>query len=197
SDSRTFSSFSPRAGLLAQVDRNTQLFANASRTVEPPLLLELSSFGNAGGFIPLRGQSAWQYELGGRTHQLGASWDVSLYDIELRNELLNLNVPPFPAAPFTVPTYRNSPRTRHAGVEAGASFQRWLGLFAHGDVRDALTTRVSYTYNRFTFVEDSTFAHHDIPGAPRHYLTGEVKYDHPSGFSLAPSIEWVPSTYFV
>jgi iron complex outermembrane receptor protein len=75
--------------------------------------------------------------------------------------------------------------------------QRWVGLFAHGDVRDAIFARVSYTYNRFTFVEDSIFTGNDLPGAPRHYLTGEVKYQHPSGFSLAPSIEWVPASYFV
>lgn len=197
SDSRTYDALSPRVGLLAQLTRATQLFANASRTVEPPLMLELTSFGNPGGFIPLKAQSAWQYEVGGRTRQLGVSWDVSLYDIELKDELLNLNVQPFPGAPFTVPTYRNAPRTRHAGIEAGASFQRWIGLLARGDVRDAISGRVAYTLNRFTFTDDPSFKGKDIPGAPRQYVAGELKYQHPAGFSIAPSIEWVPASYFL
>lgn len=197
SDARTYDVISPRVGLLLRASTSTQLFANASRTVEPPLLLELSSFGNTGGFIPLEAQSAWQYEAGGRTTQLGMSWDLSLYDIELQNELLNLNVQPFPGAPFTVPTYRNAPHTRHAGIEAGASFQRWIGMLSRGDMRDAVSGRVSYTYNRFTFTDDPTFTGHDIPGAPRQYVSGELKYEHPSGFSIAPTIEWVPGSYFL
>jgi iron complex outermembrane recepter protein len=28
-------------------------------------------------------------------------------------------------------------------------------------------------------------------------MTTELKYTHPSGFSLAPSVEWIPQSYFV
>ncbi len=82
------------------------------------------------------------------------AWDVSLYDVELRNEILNLNVQPFPSAPFTVPTYRNAPRTRHSGIKAGAEYQIPGGVFVSGDVRDHLTVRLAYTYGRFVYVED-------------------------------------------
>ena len=197
SDDRTFDAFSPRFGLLGQLTRSTQVFANVSRTVEPPLLLELSSFGNSGGFIPLAMQRAWQYEIGGRTRALGLDWDVSLYDIELSDELLNLNVQPFPGAPFTVPTYRNAPRTRHAGVEAGMSFTKWVGLLSRGDVRDAVGARLAYTYNRFTYEQDPTFAGNELPGAPKHYVSAELSYQHPSGFKVVPSVEWVPTAYYV
>ena len=54
---RHYSPFSPRAGLLYALSDATQLFVNASKTVEPPLLLELSSFGNTGGFINLDAQT--------------------------------------------------------------------------------------------------------------------------------------------
>jgi iron complex outermembrane recepter protein len=197
SGDRTFNSITPRAGLVARLSSRSQAFANVSRTVEPPLLLELTSFGNPGGFLPLEPQSAWQYELGARSQALGLAWEVSLYDIEIEHELLNQNVKPFPAATFTVPTYRNSEKTRHAGLEAGVAFNRWLHLITRGDVRDALSGRVSYTFNRFTYVEDPAFTGHDIPGAPRHYVSAEVKYQHPAGFSVAPSLEWVPGSYFL
>ena len=40
------------------------------------------------------------------------------------------------------------------------------------------------------FVDDSTYQGNDIPGAPRQVLATEIKYTHPVGFSLTPSIEW-------
>ena len=48
------------------------------------------------------------------------AWDVSVYDIELWDEIQNVNVQPFPGAPFTIPRYRNIDRSRHTGVEVGA-----------------------------------------------------------------------------
>ena len=196
SDKRTFKPITPRVGFTFALPSQSQLFANASRTYEPPLLLELNSL-SIPGFIKLDGQSAWQFELGGRGRRFGLAWDLSAYDIELRNEILNINVRPFPGAPFTVPTYRNSPETRHAGLEAGAEYQLPGGVFLHGDIRDHLDARFAYTYSRFTFVEDFSYTGNDIPGAPKHHASVELKYWHPSGFSIAPSFEIVPQSYFV
>ncbi|GAC1479355.1 MAG: TonB-dependent receptor [Gemmatimonadaceae bacterium] len=197
-DSRSYTPITPRAGLHYTLPAGGQLFANASRTVEPPLLLELSSFGNRGRFLDLAAQEAWQYEIGARASRLGLAWEASFYDIELKHEILNLNVKPFANASFTVPSYRNAPRSRHAGAEVGVAYQLPGGVFVRDDdVRDHLSARVAYTYGRFTYTDDPTYSGRDIPGAPRHYLTTEVRYVHPSGFSLAPTIEWVPQAYFV
>jgi iron complex outermembrane receptor protein len=197
SDRRTFRPVSPRFGLLYSMGANgTQLFANASRSFEPPLLLELNSLA-VPGFIDLEGQSAWQYELGARGRRIGFGWEVALYDIELRDEILNINVQPFPGAPFTVPTYRNADKTRHRGLEVGASYQLPGRVFVSGDVADHLTVRTSVTLSHNTFVADSTYDGNEIPGAPREIVAGEIKYSHPAGLSLAPMIEWVPRSYFV
>jgi iron complex outermembrane receptor protein len=188
SDRRTFRPITPRAGLLYQLPAvGGAIFANASRTVEPPLLLELSSFGNPGGFIDLDAQKAWQYEVGARGRTSAFAWEVSLYDIELRDEILNVNVRPFPGATFTVPSYRNAARTRHWGVEAGVGMQ--LG--------PDVSARLAYTFAQFTYVDDSTYDGNDIPGAPAHHLSAEVKVELPRGVSIAPQIEWVPSSYYV
>ena len=198
-DERVFDPVTPRVGLrydLPSIGGN--VFANASRTVEPPLLLELSSFGNAGGFIGLDAQRAWQYEIGARGRRVGLGWEVSVYDIELRDEILNINVQPFPNAPFTVPTYRNADRTRHLGVEAGLAWHLPDGVFLRGSRDlDHVTARLAYTYGRFTYVDDPTYDGNDIPGAQRHHLNAELKYGHPSGVSIAPQVEWVPQSYFV
>jgi iron complex outermembrane receptor protein len=197
SDKRIFTPVSPKVGLLYSLaPSGAQIFGNVSRSYEPPLLLELNSLAGP-GFIKLDGQSAWQYEIGTRGQSLGLSWDFSAYDVELKNEILNINVQPFPGATFTVPTYRNAPRTRHSGVEVGISYQLPGSLLVHGDVTDHLALRTSYTLARYTYVEDPSYTGNDIPGAPRHVLTTELRYTHPSGFSLIPSVEWVPQTYFL
>ena len=197
SDKRVYKPVSPKVGLLYSFSPGGgQLYANASRSFEPPLLLELNSLA-VPGFISLEGQSAWQYELGARTHQIGLDWDISTYDIELKNEILNINVQPFPGAPFTVPTYRNAPKTRHRGLELGLQYQLPGAIFAHGDVADHVTIRTSYTLARYEYLVDPNYNGNDIPGAPRQTLSAELRYAHPSGFSVTPSVEWVPQAYFV
>lgn len=188
SDERTFEVLLPKIGLLYDIDAGrAQLFANASRSFEPPLLLELNSL-TGPGFIDLDGQGAWQFELGTRGRADGFAWDVAAYDVELENEILNANVPPFQGAPFTVPTYRNAKRTRHYGVEAGLEYQ------VPGDWA---RVRVAYTFARNRFVEDSVFSGNEVPGMPRHFVQAEVRLTHPSGFTLAPTVEWVPQAYVV
>jgi iron complex outermembrane recepter protein len=197
SDHRVFNPLLPKVGLLYAVPRiDGQLYANASRSYEPPLLLELNSL-TVPGFVDLKGQDAWQFELGIRGSSGRVAWDVAAYDVEVENEILNINVQPFPGAPFTVPTYRNAPRTRHFGLETGFEYQVRKGMFTRGVEQDGTTLRVAYTYARYLFEDDVQFEGNQIPGAPEHHLRAEVRYQHPSGFSLAPRVEWVPDSYFI
>ena len=197
SDERTYQPLSPKIGLLyAMPSGNGQLFANVSRSFEPPLLLELNSL-TVPGFIDLDGQDAVQFEVGTRGRSGGFRWDLSLYDVEIKDEILNVNVEPFPGAGFTVPTYRNADKTRHYGIEAGAQLGVPGPILTGSNGGDGLMLQLSYTFARYQFVEDGDFDGNDIPGAPEHMINSEIKYVHPSGFSLAPSFEWAPSSYFV
>ena len=197
-----FFGVSPKAGVIYRAAPTVQVYANASRSYEPPLLLELTAPGNVPGSLgDLDAQRAWQFEVGTRGN-VGrrVSWDVSVYDIELWDEIKNVNVQPFPGAPFTIPRYENIPRSRHMGVEVGGEvllvedILRGWGL---GQTADRLRLRTSYTWSRFTFVNDPTFNNNDIPGAPEHFIVSELRYDHGSGFWGAPSMENVPKAYFV
>ncbi|MBK7908648.1 MAG: TonB-dependent receptor [Gemmatimonadetes bacterium] len=187
SDERTFTPVSPRIGAIYRRDSGTQWYANASRTVEPPIFVELTSFGGVGGFLPLDAQSAWQYEIGVRGRRGALTWDVAAYDVELTDELVNINVPPFVGAPFTVPSYRNVDATRHRGVEAAVQWQ----------VADRSTLRLGYTWSDFTYVTDSAFAGNRLPGAPEHHLVADLRIRFGAAFSVTPAVEWVPSSYFV
>ena len=202
SDAVDFHAFSPRAGFVWRVRPTVQVYGNASHSYEPPLLLELTAPGQLQGNLgQLAAQKAWQFELGTRG-DLGKrlGWDLSIYDIELWDEIQNVNVTPFPFAPFTIPRYRNIDRSRHTGLEAGADLllvedlARRVGL---GTTGDSLRLRAAYTFSRFVFVDDVNFGNNDLPGAPRHFVRGELRYDHASGFWLAPNFETVPHGYYV
>lgn len=197
SDTRVFTAVLPRLGVLVDFDGNrNQLFANVTRSFEPPLLLELNSLA-VPGYVKLNAQDAWQYEVGTRGRLNAWVWDVSLYDVELNNELLNQNVPPFPGAPFTIPTFRNATKSRHSGIEAGITWNTILNALSHRDGGDAMSLQVSYTYGHYTFITDSLNSGKEIPGAPHHVVHAALRYVHPAGVTITPSMEWVPGSYFV
>jgi iron complex outermembrane receptor protein len=186
SDTRTFRAALPKLGVLYGLPAvNGEVYTNVSRSFEPPLLLELNSL-TVPGFVDLRAQDAWQLEIGIRGRAGNLAWDVAAYDVELNDEILNVNVEPFPGAGFTVPTYRNATRTRHYGLEAGLEY-----------TSARIGGRLAYTFARYRFVQDSVFSGNDIAGAPRHAIAAEVSYRHPAGVAITPSLEWVPQAYFV
>ena len=195
-DERDFNAFTPRLGVIYDLPAvHGQLYANASRTYEPPLLLELNSLA-VPGFVDVKPQDARQLEIGSRGAARGWTWDVALYNIEIRDEILNVNVTPFPTAQFTVPAYRNAERTRHRGIEAGAERDIASSLLSSGKGGDRLSARAAYTLNRFTFTRDSLYQGNRLPGAPDHVFDAELVYRHPSGLTLRPSAEWVTGKYF-
>jgi iron complex outermembrane receptor protein len=203
SDGVRFHPLSARAGAIVRPAKDVEIFANIGRGYEAPVLFESAAPGNlAGDFDDLRPQRAWQYEIGTRGSVLDGriSWDLSLYDIELHDEIRNANVAPFPGATFTIPRYENIRRSRHSGVEFGAEVVVFRGLLADGgdkpEEADSLTVSASYTWSRFKYVNDPAFDDNNLPGAPRHYVTAEVRYEHPCGFWIAPGFESTPSGYY-
>jgi iron complex outermembrane receptor protein len=202
SDAVDFFSASPRAGFVWKVAPTIQVFGNASHAYEPPALLELTAPGQLGGNLgQLAAQKSWQFEVGTRGNAgERLAWDVSVYDAELWDEIQNVNVQPFPGAPFTIPRFRNIDRSRHTGVEAGVDLllvKDILSRLGLGRTGDALRARAAYTWSRFVFVNDVNFGDNDLPGAPRHFIQTELRYDHGSGFWMAPGLDIVPQGYFV
>jgi iron complex outermembrane receptor protein len=192
---------SPKAGFVWQVRPTIQIYGNASRAYEPPLLLEITAPGQLSSDLRLLNpQKAWQIEIGTRNNwDERLWWDVAVYDIALWDEIQNVNIQPFPNAPFTIPRFRNIDRSRHTGVEVATDFL--LGKDVRGWVRgysvgDTLRLRAAYTWSHFVFVDDDNFGNNDIPGAPEHFVRGELRYDHPMGLWFAPNLEVIPTGYF-
>jgi iron complex outermembrane receptor protein len=194
-------SFVPRFGAISRLTKDIQIYGNASYAYEPPLILELTAPGSlTGNLNALKPQKAWQFEVGTRGRALDrVAWDVAVYDIELWDEIQNVNVLPFPGAFFTLPRFRNVERSRHMGLEVGADVVLARDLLPRvgATTGDALTARAAYTWSRFVFVDDVNFGDNELPSAPRHFVRGELRYDHGSGFWIAPNVELVPQGYFV
>lgn len=196
-DRRDYDAFQPKFGIVYELPSVAgQIFANGSRMYEPPLLLEVNSLSGP-GFIDLGAQDAWQYELGTRGRHEGLQWDLAAFDMEIDDEIININVQPFPAAPFTVPTYRNAEATRHYGFEGALAYEFPGAVFLREGLRDRIGARIAYTWGRYEYVTDPDYAGNDLPGAPEHYIQAEIEYNHPSGLSIKPNLEWVPGSYFV
>lgn len=190
SGSSDFNLFSPKAGVLWEVDPDWQVFGNVSRSAEVP------SFGESAAalglaFTDIKAQRATTFEIGTRGQRDDYSWDVAVYRAHIKNELLCL------VSAFGTCNVTNADRTIHQGLELGGSASLLKGLFVGGGAPDRLWLQLAYTFNDFRFDDDNNFGDNELPGAPRHYLRAELLYKHPSGFYFGPNIEWVPEAYFV
>jgi iron complex outermembrane receptor protein len=166
----------PRLGLLWEADDGAQAFANVTRSVEPPNLGSLSPT-NA-GFAPVQAQEAWTAEAGFRGRRGPFLLDVTVYRAWLNKELLQFTVGPnIPASTF------NAGKTVHQGIEAALDWTIGKGL----------RLRQTYTLSDFRFDGDAQYGDNRLPIVPRHFYRAELRYDHPAGWFVAPSLEWSAS----
>jgi iron complex outermembrane receptor protein len=107
----------PKVGFVWKVAPTAQIFANASKSYEPPLVLELTAPGRSAVTEPAQGAEgvAIRRWAPAARRPSASKWDVAFYDIELWDEIRNTNVQPFPGAPFTIPRFTNIDRSRHYG----------------------------------------------------------------------------------
>ena len=186
SGKRTYDLFSPKAGLLWDVDQDAQIFTNISRSGEVPTY-DANSFATPAS-TDIDAQTATTYEIGTRGKRTGLTWDVSAYRAQIKNELQCLTTGPF--SPCTVV---NADKTVHQGIEAGLGFEAMKSMF---DAEDQLWVNTTYTYNDFFFDNDATWGDNELPGVPRHSIRVETLYKHPVGFYAGPNVEWIPQSYY-
>lgn len=177
---------SPKLGVLWQVARNAQVFTNVSRSAEAPTFGELN-FTDA-VLADTRAQRATTVEVGTRGQAARLSWDLAIYRAELRNEFQFFDLG---EGRFAV---TNAGDTVHQGVELGLGWRIAEDVLAGGD---RTTWKLAYAFNDFFFDDDATWGDNELPGAPRHFVRSEVRYEHEAGFHVAPSVEWVPQGYDV
>lgn len=183
--SRDYDWFSPRIGLLWEEDDGSQIYANLTRSVEPATFLELIQ-SPIPRFVDLDVQTAWTGEIGARGQRGAFRYDIAAYRAEIEGELLNYVVTMgIPASTF------NAGDTVHQGIEAGLDWR-----VADGD-RGRLTLRQTWTWSDFHFDGDAVYGDNRLPIIPEHAYRAELKFEHPGGWFIAPSVEWVPQEIWV
>ncbi len=189
--------FSPKIGLRYDFDPKTQIFANLSRSFEPPNFDELLAIGGAAGdvlSVPLQAQTATTIEIGTRGEWSRFAWDVAFYHSWIDHELLTLN-DEFGNPRGTV----NGGETYHQGVELGLDTTVLEGLFAKTPDAEAkpdrLVLRQVYNWSDFRFEGDPVYGGNRLPGIPEHLYRAELLYEHPCGIYFGPNIEWAFEKY--
>ena len=173
---KDYDGVAPRLGLLWEADDGAQAFANVTRSVEPPNLGSLSPTNT--GFAPVQAQEAWTAEAGFRGRRGPLLLDVTIYRAWLNKELLQFTVGPnIPASTF------NADKTVHQGIEAALDWTIGTGL----------RLRQTYTLSDFRFDGDAQYGDNRLPIVPRHFYRAELRYEHPAGWFVAPSLEWSAS----
>ncbi len=180
-----YTGFSPKLGMRYEINESAQIFANVSRSFEPPSFAEL-----AGGpdVTPVDEQTATTLEIGTRGTLSGngsldaVRWDAAYYYAKVDDELLSLT----DASGDPLGTV-NADQTIHQGIEFGMDISF---------LRD-LNWRQSYLFNDFQFDEDDVFNDNELAGIPRHLYITELVYHHPGGFYAGPNLEWSPQRYAV
>ncbi|MET0220417.1 MAG: TonB-dependent receptor [Tardiphaga sp.] len=188
-----FNLWSPKGGVLWNIDPTWQAYANVSDSAEVPSFGE-SAFGPGIPTIPftsIQPQRATTYEIGTRGKRPDLTWELTGYRAAITDELLCLY------SAFGNCNVTNADRTIHQGIEAGLGVVVLKGLFDRSPAPDKLWLNMAYTLNDFRFDNDATFGNNLLPGAPRHYLRAELLYKHANGFYVGPNLEWVPQAYYV
>ena len=178
--------WSPKVGMLWDIDPAWQAFANVSRSAEAPSYDTYSS--GTPSNASLQAQTATTYEIGTRGRRGEAKWDVSVYRSNVNNELQCLTTSPYSPCSTT-----NAGRTVHQGLEAGFGSSLLSSVYVTGD---RVLINAAYTYSKFNFDGDERYGDNALPGVPKHVLRAEVLYRKPSGVYGGPNIEWAPGHYF-
>ena len=185
-NSKYYTGFSPKAGLVWQAHEDVQLFTNVSRSYEVPTTLEFDAGVDAGNGV-LDAQEAITVEVGTRGSYDIINWDLAFYHAWLHDEILTREDPNSPGQSFA----QNAKNTTHLGVEIGVNASIPLGIL--GD--DMLDIRTVYNFTKFEFDNDSQFGDNKIPSIPENFGTVELLYQHPSGFYIGPNVQYADNYY--
>lgn len=174
-----YAGVSPKLGLRWRLDGDSELFANVSRSLEPPSFGELSG---GPGITQVDEQTATTRELGFRRQTEDLSLDLVYYRASVQDELLALT-----DAQGNPLGTTNAAHTLHQGIEAGLDWrfaQAWSAAF-------------NYLWNDFRFDHDPVYGNNTLAGIPAQQLRAQLRWQSASGFYLSPNLDWAPQDYYI
>lgn len=172
SGSRSLEDWNYSTGLSYRFTPQQLLYARLASSFETPTISELGNPQGGGFNTALQPAQAFSRELGIKGEWPSLRYSLSLYRIELEDELVAFSLPAQPGRNF----YRNAGESRRDGLELSLEWQ-----FA-----DAWRWSAAYAYNRYRFEDYQTtsgdFSGKRIPGIPRQTLFSELAYEHQGGY---------------
>jgi iron complex outermembrane receptor protein len=192
-----FHTINPKLGAIYEIDDKSQIYANFSRSWQPPSFDNMVDFDDNNSpppfgtgslvFTPLQAQRAWTAEVGTRGEKGRFSWELSLYHSWVRNELLEIiNQQGEDIGAFNVN------RSYHQGIEAGLEIDLLDSLLVPKNKDhegDKLSFDQTYTFNDFHFDNDPIYGNNRIGGIPIHLYQAELMYEMPCGFYAGPNLQ--------
>jgi iron complex outermembrane receptor protein len=172
-NSKGYSAFSPKFGVLYTPIEKVQIYANFSRGFQAPSFSGLSFFNDPTQKISYRDQ----YEVGFRAQPL--DWidtGIGYYRLYTENDLSYDQVSN---------TYSNVGKTLRTGLETYADFTPWEHWLFH----------IDYTYQTATWKEYTNSSGINLAGrrleeVPRHITNIEIGYDPPEGLGGRVNFNW-------
>lgn len=178
-------SLAPRIGVRYEFSPELQVFANFSRSIDPPASWEYSGSGPTSPYVrPLVEQKANTVEIGVKGASGIFDGSLAIYRSWVRDELLNVQLIPATSTAAAVTGAFNATPTIHQGIEVGLNTRLW-----ESESGEKVTWRQVYTYNDFYYRHDPTFGDNQLPGIPKHIYQGEVQYQHPQGFYTGVNVQ--------
>lgn len=187
SGQRTFKEFSPMIGINWALREAVKLYANISRSFDPPATTELANPDGPTGFNQnLESQTATNYELGIKGLITGSlRYELALFHIDVRDEIV-----PFELEGSGQSFFENAGNSKHDGLETAVTMELAPGL----------TGTATYTWSDFVFdefrgVDGQVYDGNRIPGIPEHLFNLDLAWSHDSGFFAAWDLLYVGSFY--
>jgi iron complex outermembrane receptor protein len=195
---QNFFAVNPKIGLLYELNNDSQVFINFSRSFQPPSFDNMVNFDSGTDptqvyglqYSPLQPQKSWTLEIGTRGEQGRFDWELSLYHSWLRDELQNLY-----DAQGNDRGDVNVARSYHQGIEAGLGIELWNSKKLKDKTGGRLTLNQTYTLNDFHFDHDPVYGNNRIGGVPIQLYEMDLMYEAPCGFYAGPNIQCNPSSY--
>lgn len=170
----SFDQLSYSFGLNRKLERGV-LFAAISSSFETPTTTELANPDGSGGFNQsLEPQTAINYELGYKTGTKQLYYEIAVFHIELKNELVPFELPGSPGRTF----YINAGKSSRTGVETAVS---WQGASGFGI--DASLTWSDFKFDRFMDENGRDFSGSRLPGVPEYFAFLSFDYENSNGFT--------------
>ncbi len=190
---REFQALNPKLGVNWEYTAKHFLFANVTRSFETPSGADLSNVlelqgRNPGADIPLiKAQSAWTAEVGARGGWARFGYDLTFYDMRLKNEILTRCATEVSPTCGTTVAF-NADSTIHRGIEVGLNAKPSVDVLSTGD---SIYANLIWNITDFRFDDDPRFGNARMPVIPEHQIFGEIGYQHASGFFASVNLRYL------